>query len=325
MSDDRDYEGDAPQPWWRQRRILLIGFGIVALVAFIMTRGPQKKAPDQGLHQADIGQVVAYKAEAAPAAPPAPKAPTSFGAPPEPKPQPQAVTWPAMVTYAVPKREKPDVTKPKDDPQTAVNFKTSTIPGIKSGPALDLTYVLLPGLIFCELDVAIQSDIPGPLQCHLPGPVYSQTGTLLMEAGTHIYGNYQSMEQGGGARLRATSTFAITPNGVPVPLDGEPWADSLGRTGLPGGVDYHLMSRFGGAILLDLSQNALAIAQAKVSKGGNTYVSLNGSDQLANEILRTTVNQPPTFYANQGELIAVWLRSPIDFSGSYRIRKVSDP
>jgi type IV secretion system protein VirB10 len=146
-----------------------------------------------------------------------------------------------------------------------------------------------------------------------------------MEAGTHIYGNYQSMEQGGGARLRATSTFAITPNGVPVPLDGEPWADSLGRTGLPGGVDYHLMSRFGGAILLDLSQNALAIAQAKVSKGGNTYVSLNGSDQLANEILRATVNQPPTFYANQGELIAVWLRSPIDFSGSYHIRKVSDP
>jgi type IV secretion system protein VirB10 len=110
-----------------------------------------------------------------------------------------------------------------------------------------------------------------------------------------------------------------------VPLDGEPWSDALGRSGLQGGVDYHLLSRFGGAILLDLSQNALAIAQAKVSHGGNTYVSLNGSDQLANQILQATINQPPTFYAHQGEFIAVWLRQPVDFSGSYRIRKVSDP
>jgi type IV secretory pathway VirB10-like protein len=193
--DDLDDEGDAPQPWWRQRKIIAVGIGIIALVAFIMTRGPQQKTPDQGLHQAGIGQVVAYKAEAAPAPPPPAPKPPSFGPPrTNNPPSQQEATWPAMVTYAVPPRDKPTTEKPKDDPQTTVAFKTSTIPGLKSGPALDLTYVLLPGLIFCELDVAIDSSIPGPLQCHLPGPVYSQTGILLMEAGTHIYGNYQSME-----------------------------------------------------------------------------------------------------------------------------------
>jgi type IV secretion system protein VirB10 len=230
-----------------------------------------------------------------------------------------------MMTFAVAPPTQTAASHVTDDPETRFEFKTAALPGLAAGPAMDLTYVLLPGLIFCELDVAIDSTVAGPLQCHLPGPVYSQTGTLLMAAGTHVWGRYQSMVQGSGARLRATSTFAITPEGVPVPLGGQPWADPQGRAGMPGGTDFHTLSRFGGAVLLDVGQSALQIAQAGIAKGGSSYVSLNSSNGLAEEILRGTINEPPTFHKVPGQWIAIWLQEPVSFKASYRIRPVNEP
>ena len=40
----------------------------------------------------------------------------------------------------------------------------------------------------------------------------------------------------------AVSTYAHTPNGIWVPLAGNPMADDLGRTGLDGAVDNHYLS-----------------------------------------------------------------------------------
>jgi type IV secretion system protein VirB10 len=130
------------------------------------------------------------------------------------------------------------------------------------------------------------------------------------------------MGQNGGSRLLAVSTYAHTPNGIWVPLAGDPIADDLGRTGLPGGVDNHFLERFGGAILLDLTQSGLGIVQAAVSKGGNTYISTNSSDNLASQILQSQVNITSTFSKHQGETIAIWLTAPIDFSDSYKLRQV---
>jgi type IV secretion system protein VirB10 len=103
-------------------------------------------------------------------------------------------------------------------------------------------------LLPCVLDTAIESDLPGQLLCHLPGPVYSPKGLLLMEAGTQIVGRYERMGQNGGSRLLALSTYAHTPNGVWVPLSNTPMADDLGRAGLAGEVDNHYLARFGGAV-----------------------------------------------------------------------------
>jgi type IV secretion system protein VirB10 len=310
--------------------------------------GAPKKDETVKLQQADIEQTEPYKPiSIATAAPPAPPklTPPPQGAPPPPSfnlglgsnPPPAQKdvipTTPTMITFPVPKSDPPKTVADKGPPETKVVFKPSEIPGLKAGPAMDLTYVLLPGLIFCELDNAIDSTVPGDLQCHLPAPVYSQANSLLncglcgvtlMEAETHIYGKYKPMEQGGGARLSVMSTYAITPNGVPVPLDGQGWADALGRAGMAGGVDYHYLERFGGATLLDLSQSALQIAQAEVSKSGSTYVSLGSTNGLASQILQSTINMPPTFRKNMGDLVAIWLHSPVDFSSSYRIRRVGD-
>ena len=140
-----------------------------------------------------------------------------------------------------------------DPPQTGLAFQASSLPGVKASPAIDDTYQLMPGLLPCVLDTAIQSDLPGPLLCHLPGPVYSPKGVLLMEAGTQVIGRYQSMGRNGGSRLMAVSTYAHTPNGIWVPLAGNPMADDLGRSGFAGAVDNHYLERFGGAVILSLT------------------------------------------------------------------------
>ena len=337
---DEEWEEDeepASLPIWRRRKWLLIGLGVVVLLAFVFTRGKPQHAPDAAKGEAPyIGVVVPYQAAKAEA--PAISPSTATAAPTPVPAQPPIVpsfrvsptlanappVRPAMLSYAVPHSDgsKQTAAPVADPPQTGLAFTASSLPGIKASPAIDDTYQLMPGLLPCVLATAIESDLPGPLLCHLPGPVYSPKGVLLMEAGTQIVGRYERMGQNGGSRLLAVSTYAHTPNGIWVPLAGDPMADDLGRTGLPGGVDNHYLERFGGAVLLDLSQSGLGIVQAAVSKGGNTYISTNSSDNLASQILQSQVNIAPTFSKHQGETIAIWLTTPIDFSDSYRLRQV---
>ena len=229
-----------------------------------------------------------------------------------------------MLSYAAPHSAdpKPAAAPPADPPQTGLKFAASSLPGLKASPAIDDTFELMPGLLPCVLDTAIASDLPGPLLCHLPGPVYSPKGVLLMEAGTQIVGRYETMGKTGGSRLLAVSTYAHTPNGIWVPLTGDPMADDLGRSGFEGAVDHHYLERFAGAVILDLTESGLGIVQAAVSKGGNTYISTGGANNLAQQILEAQVNVAPTFSKHQGETIAIWLTSPIDFSDSYKLRQV---
>ncbi len=114
----------------------------------------------------------------------------------------------------------------------------------------------------------------------------------------------------------------ITPYGVPVPLDS-PMADGLGRAGLDGAVDNHLWQRFGGGVLLSLVDNAFSLAQSALRSGnGNSYLNFNTSSasSVAEEVLRSTINIPPTITKNQGEDVTFFLRYPIDFSDAYALR-----
>jgi type IV secretion system protein VirB10 len=342
---------------------MIAGIGGLALL-FIFTRGKPPAVKDQATKKdAWIGVVVPYQSAAADAAPaPPPPAPAPQAAPqsapaPAPTPAPAAQTAPqpapapppapdlraariplppgvppkpvrpVMLSYVVPHTDgpKPPPPAPAEAPQTGLAFKTATLPGMKASAAIDDTYQLMPGLLPCVLDTAIQSDLPGPLLCHLPGPVYSPKGTLLMEAETQVIGRYETMGKTGSNRLMAVSTFAHTPNGIWVPLTAEPLADDLGRSGLDGAVDQHFGPRFGAAIVMTLTENGLGIIQSEVSKGGNTYLQLNsggGVGGIAQQILQAQINIPPTFSKNQGETIALFLDQPIDFSDSYRIRQV---
>ncbi len=323
---------------------------VVLLLIFILDSGRAHKADQARQVAISIGQSVAYDPPKLPAMPPAatvpPLPPLAVQASqqqplPAPAPYGQAVV-PAAASAA--KKEKgqrvltfntsaPSSTAGDNqtggaaaqgagrEASTNVVYKGTQIVGAEAGRAIDRSLVLMPGLIRCILDTAIDSTLPGPLLCHLPAPVISDGGVTLMDKGTQVVGQYTNQVNQGQGRLMAASATAYTPQGVPVPLGG-PFADGLGRTGLDGNVDNHLIERFGGAVLLSLTDNAFNFAQASVSKGNNSYVSFNsggGVGSLAQQVLNNTINIPPTITKNQGDEISIWVLTPIDFSKAYRL------
>ena len=326
-------EEPRPKPWWKTARIWWLALALTAIIGFIFSQGQRQTDQQTAKPTAPIAVVQAYtpivqeaKAapEPAPAPPPAPLPPPPINLLPPPTPnltaKPPAPTRPAMLSYAVP--TPPPVAKPAEPAEpahTSIKFSTATIPGKKASPAIDDTFILLPGLIVMQLDTAIDSNLPGPILAHLPSAVYSTRGVPLLEENTKIVGKYESMKQNGVERLEATSLTAFSPNGVWVSLAGQPLADPQGRTGFNGTLDRRLFERFGGAILLDLAGSALQIVQAEVAKGGNSYFTFNSSGGLAHQILQSTINVPPVITKNPASLIALWLTEPIDFSDSYKL------
>jgi type IV secretion system protein VirB10 len=329
-----------------KRKAIAMAAATIVVLAFVFWRNSKKQVEDVApAPQNGIGQVVQYEAPKEPPLPPAPARQAYVPPPLQPPASPPQQTLPQPQAFAPPAaQQKPKVhrmlsfetsdPKPGEahagngaaDPAgseagTRVTYKPTAIAGAQAGPAIDKTLVLMPGLIRCILDVAVDSQMPGPLVCHLPDPVISDGNVVLMEAGSKIMGSYSSEVRQGQNRIMAVSAIGYTPNGVPVPFGG-PFGDSLGRTGLPGSVDHHYLERFGGAILLTALEGGLGIVQASVSKGGNSYLSLNtgnGASSLAEEVLRNSINIPPTITKSQGDEVYIWILQPIDFSPAYKL------
>ena len=313
-----------------------IGAGATAIVlGFVFWWNPGKHdEPEKQTLAARIGQAVTYTpppvekaALAVPAMPPAIRHPLAeptgpsmagLGIAKEKKPAGQL-----LYVYAAPAEAKPAAAPTEPNAGgTHVVFKSTELPGARAGKALDQTYMLMPGIHHCVLETAVQSDLPGPIQCHLRDDALSPTGVVLMEKGTIVTGEYKNNVQQGQSRLFTMAATAYTPNGVPVPLDS-PMADGLGRAGLDGEVNNHLWARFGGGVLLSLVDSGFGVLSSALSHGnGNTNINLNsgGMSNIAEDVLRNTVNIPPTITKHQGDDVTIFIRYPIDFSDAYQLR-----
>lgn len=208
------------------------------------------------------------------------------------------------------------------DTATKVAFKPTVMAGGKAGRAMRLTYLMMPQLIPCALDTAMDSTIAGAVTCHTTQDVLSPDHVLLMAAGTQITGTYKNDVRAGQSRLFAFAGSAITKEGIPVPLDSQV-ADGLGRAGIQAtDVDNHYFERFGAGILLSGLEGAMGIAQAEVSKGGNSYLNLNtggGASGIATQILQSQVNIPPTISVSPGTIVSIVVDHPIDFSDAIKV------
>jgi type IV secretion system protein VirB10 len=346
-----EVRGDKKPIFTRKQALAGICLVTAGIIGFVFWHGPNHTPGDEPARQteASIGQTVTYDPPKAPPAVTPPMAPVQRAAPPPSMPQPVPFTPPLQpaplpavqsVHPAAQKRDYPRVVSfgsglagsgeasgasggtadRHGGDETHVAFKPAEIPGAKTGTIPDRSLMLMPGVFRCTLDTAIDSTLPGPILCHLPQDVLSPSGVVLMERGTKIIGDYKNNVSQGQGRLMTMAATAYTPAGVIVPLDG-PMADGLGRSGVDGDVDNHTWRRFGGAVLLSLADSALGVAQASVSKGGNTALTFQSGDisSLAQEILRTTINIPPTITVPQGKEVQIWVRYPIDFSSSYRL------
>lgn len=316
------------------QKIAIFGLGTGAIVSAVFWRDAGRHRDEAHAGVTSMGQVSPFERYVAPPAAipaamvsqsPMPAYAQAFH---EAAAQPGIKEAPAkrMLTYAsaAPMRQEAREAAPAAPPeQTGVSFKATRIPGVKAGPAMDLTYMLMPGVVKCTLTNAIDTTQPGPIFCTLPEDVYSPRHVKLMEKGTQIVGSYSSNMQNGQNRLPAVSAYAITPNGVTLAL-ASPMGDALGRSGFTGEVDTHFWSKFGGALLLMASQGTVSIAQSALQKSNTSNLNLNtgGVESAISEVLRNTINIPPTVRVNQGEQISFLVTQPISFSEAYELRTV---
>jgi len=186
--------------------------------------------------------------------------------------------------------------------------------------------LLLPkgAFIDCTLETAIDSTLPGMTTCVMATDAFGVDGrVVLLERGTKLIGETRGQVQQGSARVFVLWTEARTPTGVIVPL-ASPGTDELGRSGLPGTVNYHFWQRFGAAMLVSLIDGAVQGA-VQSSRGGNGTVIVDPSatQGVMTEVLKGTVNIPPTVLKKQGDRIQVLVARDVDFRSVYELRSVA--
>ncbi|MEO8467755.1 MAG: type IV secretion system protein VirB10 [Gammaproteobacteria bacterium] len=186
--------------------------------------------------------------------------------------------------------------------------------------------LLLPKGAFldCTLETAIDSTLPGMTTCVLATDTFSADGmVVLLERGTKLVGETRGQVRQGAARIFVLWTEARTPRGVVVPL-ASPGTDELGRSGLPGEVDRHFFERFGAAILISVIDGAIqAGVQAQRQSGDTVNLNPSRSQDVMTEVLRSTVNLPPTVVKPQGDRVQVLVARDLDFRSVYELRPVS--
>jgi type IV secretion system protein VirB10 len=182
--------------------------------------------------------------------------------------------------------------------------------------------LLLPKGAFldCTLETAIDSTLPGMTTCVTATDTFGVDGeVVLLERGTKLVGETRGQVQQGSARVFVLWNEARTPTGVIVPL-ASPGADELGRAGLPGNVDRHFWERFGAAMLVSVIDGAIqAAVQSNRGNSGTVIVNPSATQDVMTEVLKGTINIPPTVVKHQGDRIQVLVARDLDFRSVYEL------
>ena len=186
--------------------------------------------------------------------------------------------------------------------------------------------LLLPkgAFIDCTLETAIDSTLPGMTTCVMATDAFGVDGNVvLLERGTKLIGETRGQVQQGAARVFVLWTEARTPTGVIVPL-ASPGADELGRAGLPGEVNSHFWERFGAAMLVSVIDGAVRQPCSHHATAAAPWSSSPAASQgVLTEVLKGTVNIPPTVVKQNGDRIQVLVARDLDFRSVYELRSVA--
>lgn len=180
-------------------------------------------------------------------------------------------------------------------------------------------------VIPCTVLPAMDTTLPGDVTCITGEDATGADNKVsLMDRGTICTG-----KQGGGVthgqrRIGIVWDRCETPQHVLVPLDANV-TDSLGRPGIPGHVDNHFWDRFGGAIALSLITDIGPYLVATKQGGSNNttvaFPTITGPQQVMSEVLRSTVDIPPTITGPQGARVLIYLAGDIDFRDVYQLER----
>ena len=183
-------------------------------------------------------------------------------------------------------------------------------------------------VIPCTIEPALNTSLPGIVSCFQKSDVYSANGkVLLLERGTKWTGEMKTALSQGQNRAAILWTRGETPKGILIDVDS-PAADQLGRTGVDGEVDNHFMDRFGAAIMLSLIDDlgALLVATQQNNSSGNNNTTIafpntvSGAQNVMGDILKQTLNIPPTLTKNQGADVIIYVARDLNFSSVYDLK-----
>lgn len=204
-------------------------------------------------------------------------------------------------------------------------LKPTTMATARAQMLPSLTYLIPKGRKGdCTLETAIDSQLPGLVTCVLAYDIFGADGKVpLLKRGTAINGETRSNVQQGQNRIFVIWTEARTESGVIAQLDS-PATDALGRSGISGEVDNHFWDRFGAAILISVINGVIQAGTNYASGAGNSGgTTFNYNTQQPNsvmtEVLRNTINIPPTITIPQGESVQILFARDVDFRSVYSL------
>ena len=179
--------------------------------------------------------------------------------------------------------------------------------------------------ILCTVIPAIDTTLTGMVTCVTAEDTTGADNKVsLMDRGTLCTGQQGGGVTNGQRRVGIVWQRCETPQHVLVPLDSGA-ADSLGRPGIPGVVDNHFWDRFGSAIALSLISDIGPYLIATRQGGNNNttigFPNITGPQEVMSEVLKSTMNIPPTISAPQGAQVLIYLTCDIDFRDVYQLER----
>ncbi len=201
-------------------------------------------------------------------------------------------------------------------------LQTTELEGYSAIELAHPEYMLSPGQsVDCTLATAIVTSVEGMIVCSAMRDIYSTEGSnILIAAGSRMTGQYSTATYQGSAKvfavINSVETRTLDGRTVVAQLDS-PVAGPMGDSGITGTVNTHFMQRFGGALLTAIVSD---VASAAANRGDNNADVIIGttaqtSNDLALEILRSSIGMKPTVSVPFGTPIKVMIARQVDFSG----------
>jgi type IV secretion system protein VirB10 len=89
-------------------------------------------------------------------------------------------------------------------------------------------------------------------------------------------------------------------------------------------VNRHFWDRFGAAILISTLDGAVQAAVQSASRsGGPVIYNPSSSESVVTDVLKSSVNIPPTITKRNGDRVQVFVARDLDFRPVYELRPVA--